>query len=837
MNAKSRTIEVGSVLGLVFSLCLFSMRCFAQVAEPYTTGYYYNIGGQLTGRVLPCVNGSCLATEYSYNTAGLVATMTEGALATWPGASAPSQWSWSVTNRIVKYTYDSMGRMSSTTVYSGSGAIYKLTQYSYDSVGRVQCVAVRMNPAGGGNGDACVLSASGSYGPDRITYTAYDPQNHPLLIYRGYGTPDQQAYARYAYSPNGMVRTIEDANNNLTTFVYDGFDRLSATEFPSKSTADLSDSSDEEQCTQYDNDNNCETRVTRDGQIIQYTYDALNRVTTKVLPGPGGGTVYYGYNLQNQRTSATSGSQTGPGVYDVYDGFGNLSSETVNIGISRTMSYQYDADGDRTAVTYPDGNYVGYDNDGLDRLWKVLESGSTTLLVYSYGASGNLQQVARGTGTPTTTYGYDGIQRLDSLSQSLATSTDDVAFSYQFNPANQITSETISNQAYDPLTNGTTANYSPNGLNEYSTVGGVQYTYDGRGNLTSDGVTEYTYDVENRLLSASGTDNATLTYDPLGRLYSVTSGSATTTFVYDGDRIAAEYNGSGSLLQRYVYGESGDDPVVWYEGSGFGASNRRYLLANQQGSIIDVTDGNGNVLAVNQYHPYGLGGSVNEGRFQFTGQAYIPEVGLYYYKARMYNPSLGRFMQTDPIGYTDDLDLYAYVRSDPIDNTDPEGTNCNTGAKHCSPVAKNMDLRQLEKLLDAQKSAMSNPFFQPSHGVTHCNQATCFVVSAMNAPMRALTNAQGEPLRADQIRANFSKPGSGYKAVPITDAQNLANEGRLVIVTGPGHVSTVAPDVGQKLPGRGPIIANVGYKNGEMRLDYVFPKNDLPLVRFYTPDQ
>ena len=109
---------------------------------------------------------------------------------------------------------------------------------------------------------------------------------------------------------------------------------------------------------------------------------------------------------------------------------------------------------------------------------------------------------------------------------------------------------------------------------------------------------------------------------------------------------------AGTILRRYVFGPGDDNPVVWYEGSG--TTNRRWLQGDERGSVVAVSDSTGASVAINRYDEYGIPQG-NTGRFQYTGQTWYGEVGLYNYKARWYSPSLGRFMQTDPIGYQDQI--------------------------------------------------------------------------------------------------------------------------------------------------------------------------------------
>lgn len=224
-----------------------------------------------------------------------------------------------------------------------------------------------------------------------------------------------------------------------------------------------------------------------------------------------------------------------------------------------------------------------------------------------------------------------------------------------------------------------TASYTPNTVNQYTSVASAVYSYDANGNLIGDGTNSYSYDTENHMLTANAValgNTVSFGYDPLGRRVSKVSTGAlitSTSYLLDGDRELAEYDGTGAtLLRRYVYGPGIDEPVVRIDVSG-SSSTPYYTHQDGLGSVVAMTDATGAVVDKYSYGIYGESNSLSGNPYRFTGRRLDPETGLYYNRARYYSASLGRFMQNDPIGYAGGDNLYAYVLNDPVDLTDPSG--------------------------------------------------------------------------------------------------------------------------------------------------------------------
>ncbi len=566
---------------------------------------------------------------------------------------------------ITSYTYDPMGNRISTTDANGNTTTYKynyqgqvtevkdalgkVTSFAYTSTGCTSC--------GGGVDKLASLTDAKM----QTTNYQYD------LLGRLTAETDSLANATsYGYDPVGNVTLKRDANTASVVYTYDALKRLTGKRYPDNTTESYS----------YDTLGNPAT-VGNKNISYTYTYDAAGRVTN--VTDSRGYSVSYEYDILGNRTKTTlmPGTPDERVVTYAYDNGNRLTGITSNAG---SFTLGYDTLGRRTSLAYPNQVTTSYVYDDASRLTSLThQAAGATIASFSYTNDKAGNRMSR-TGTETQNYLYDLIYRLLTVSAA--------------NPES-FTYDAVGNRQAGPGAKDT--GYLYDAGNQMTQGRKLQYLYDANGNQTNrivpgepDMSWWLTWDYENRLTEVDkyiGNDGRTITfkYDPYGRrieksvITNIDSNTKTETFsyIYDNEDIIMEVykkeegGQTTSEITRYTHGPGIDEPLALERNGQY-----YYFHADGLGSVVDITDASRAVVQSYEYDSFGMVKPATSFRnsYTYTGREWDKETGLYYYRARYYDPMEGRFTAKDPIGFAGgDMVLYGYVQNNPVNEKDPFG--------------------------------------------------------------------------------------------------------------------------------------------------------------------
>ena len=642
-------------------------RLTSRQTSTETTGNSYYPTGLLKTVTLP--DSSSLT--YSYDNAHRLTKITDG-----PG-------------NYITYTMDAMSNVTGASSYDPTGVLHRTHTRAFNTLSELY---QDINSAGtaavtttyGYDSNANQTSIDGPL--SRNTAKQFDALNRLSQT-----TDPNSGITKLAYDVNDNLASVIDPRTLTTSYTHDGFNELTKLVSPDTGTT----------TSTFDSAGNLKTTQDARGALATYTYDALNRVTQIVYSDQTINLTYdSGTNGVGRLTGASDANHS---MSWAYDALGRVTGKGQSIGtVTKSVGYAY-TNGDLASLVTPSGQRIVYSYTN-HRVTSISVNGTTLLSSASYDPFGPATSWTWGNSTTvshafdedgdpsqiitagvTNGYSVDSAQRITGISDS-GLSSDSWTFGYDL--LDRVTSGSSSaltrGYTYDANSNmltetGTvtyTASITSTNNQIASTTGGIvrTYGYDNAGNTTSYTSDSFTFNDRGRISEATVSSSATnYVYNALGQLIKKSGNGGTTLIVYDeAGHVLGEYSSTGALIEETIW--MGGAPVATLLPNGSGISIY-YVHTDHLGTPRKITRPSDNGLmwrwdpdtfgsVTPNTNPSGLG-TFNY-NLRFPGQYSLNESGLYYNYFRTYDPQMGRYLESDPIGLRGGVNTYAYANGSPI---------------------------------------------------------------------------------------------------------------------------------------------------------------------------
>lgn len=601
---------------------------------------------------------------------------------------------------VTSFEYDARGNLVKLTDPLGSE-----TQLSYDAKGQM----IRLtDPMGGIHTFTYDVHGNLSQVTDplgNVTSAVFDLLGKVVSTTDDGGSTTQYIYdeaerlaelvnaegqrVQFSYDASGNLENVTLPNGATTAFAYDALNRMVRKTDPLGRVTTYT----------YDRRSKLASQTTPKGDTIQYVYDVLDRLVTKVRPED---TVSFSYDAAGNPLTITDADSSLSFIYDVLNRTSEARTAATAGQVASRLVFTYDAEGNRATLNDSIGGTTAYVYDSLSRLTRLTNHASQVFTfshdrlsnrttaglpeglstTYSRDAAGRLVSLLHraGIGDLTIGYTYDGMGNRTSRTDGAGT------HAYSFDTIHQLTAAThpggdpesyVYDVAGNRVSSHLSAQHAVNAANQLLADDRFDYAYDANGNLIRKTdratleATSYQFDSESQLVRIDfpGGGVATYRYDGVGRRIEKNVNGQVTRYIYDGPSILLEYAGS-TLSARYTQGP-GVDEILAVERGGV----TTYFQSDAQRSVVRTVGSDGSTATLS----YDTFGRITDqdgnlvAPYAFQGREYDAESGLYYFRARYYDPSTGRFVSEDPIGFAAGINFYAFVRNNPVTLTDPSG--------------------------------------------------------------------------------------------------------------------------------------------------------------------